>query len=256
MGPYPSVPSRTRKHPHPHTCAHAADHGYQLGEHAEYAKHTNFELATHVPMMVSAPWLGTAGQHASSFVELVDLYRTVVSLAGLPAPAADVDGDDVSHLVAAPGAMGKNASFSQYSRCPGSDPAVCAGLPAWCHNNCEGVTADKIGVMGYTVRTAGWRYTEWLSWDGSTCTAKWAAPPVARELYSHQGETPQPLCFDCGENANVVGDAAHAGVVAQLHAMLKARYDLPSNPRRCPPSTPRASATQDAAVLGVHERDV
>ena len=31
------------------------DHGWQLGEHGEWCKHTNFEVATHAPMMIHIP---------------------------------------------------------------------------------------------------------------------------------------------------------------------------------------------------------
>lgn len=33
------------------------DHGWQLGEHGEWCKHTNFELATRAPMMIHVPGL-------------------------------------------------------------------------------------------------------------------------------------------------------------------------------------------------------
>jgi len=31
------------------------DHGWQLGEHGEWCKHTNFDLATNAPMMIHIP---------------------------------------------------------------------------------------------------------------------------------------------------------------------------------------------------------
>lgn len=60
-------------------------------------------------------------------------------------------------------------------------------------NNCEGVPSHNISYMGYTVRTASFRYTEWLKWDGARCKAVWpstieAAEPTMRELYSHEGQ--------------------------------------------------------------------
>lgn len=68
-----------------------------------------------VPLMIHAPWLGpqSQGRHAKSFVELVDLYRTLSALVGLPTPPAGVDGDDMSHVVADPTLAGKTAAFSQ-----------------------------------------------------------------------------------------------------------------------------------------------
>lgn len=142
-----------------------ADHGYALGENSLYAKHTNFECATHVPLMVRAPWLpGSQGRHCSQFTELVDLYRTVASLAGLPTPDERVQGKDVSRLLADPATPVATAAFSQYSRCPGERwwPAVTPGAPGWFMNNCELVPASNITAMGYTVRVEGFRYTEWF----------------------------------------------------------------------------------------------
>ena len=148
------------------------DHGWQLGEKGEWGKHANYELAVHVPLMirgkiailfsirlavrlanpksitVAVPWKpASAGKHTQSLTELLDLYRTLTSLAGLPADdiESNVDGVDVSipacagrrpHLLAAlpqrllcrvqvspllddPSQTLKTAAYSQYSRCPG-----------------------------------------------------------------------------------------------------------------------------------------
>lgn len=188
-------------------------------------------------MMIRAPWLKTSGQHAHTFIELVDLYRTVASLAGLPPPPSsslgDVQGMDMSAVVANASMIPKHAAFSQYSRCPHSDPSFCKGKPDWCHNNCEQVQASDIGVMGYTVRTPSWRYTEWLAWDGNTCQADWDNV-VARELYSHAQEGFYPIQFDCCENDNVAANPEHATVVQQHHELLIGKYKVPTAPIGCP----------------------
>ena len=49
--------------------------------------------------------------------------------------------------------------------------------------------------MGYSIRTAAWRYTEWVAWNGTTLTPIWAAI-TARELYDHQHEASYPSDFD------------------------------------------------------------
>jgi arylsulfatase A-like enzyme len=52
------------------------DHGWQLGEHAEWGKHTNYELAVHVPLIIRVPWKpASVGKHTQSFSELLDLYH-------------------------------------------------------------------------------------------------------------------------------------------------------------------------------------
>ena len=60
------------------------DHGWQLGEHGEWSKHTNFELATHAPMMVHIPGLTDKGIVTEKLTEFVDLFPTLVDAAGLP----------------------------------------------------------------------------------------------------------------------------------------------------------------------------
>ena len=44
-------------------------------------KHANYELSVHVPLMIRVPWKpASAGKHTQSLTELLDIYRTVVSL--------------------------------------------------------------------------------------------------------------------------------------------------------------------------------
>lgn len=62
------------------------DHGWQLGEHGEWCKHTNFELATRTPMMLSIPGLIDGGLLSDALVEFVDIFPTVVEAAGLVVP--------------------------------------------------------------------------------------------------------------------------------------------------------------------------
>jgi hypothetical protein len=57
------------------------DHGWQLGEHNIWGKHTNFELGTRVPLMISVPGL-TMGGVSGHLVESVDLYPTIAAVAG------------------------------------------------------------------------------------------------------------------------------------------------------------------------------
>jgi len=60
-----------------------SDHGYHLGEKGRFAKHSVWEEATHVPLIIKSPET-VKGQKSSSSVSLLDLYPTLLDLAGLP----------------------------------------------------------------------------------------------------------------------------------------------------------------------------
>ena len=50
------------------------DHGFSLGEHAEWGKQTNFELSTHAPLMVRVPGLTDDDITTEALVEFVDIF--------------------------------------------------------------------------------------------------------------------------------------------------------------------------------------
>ena len=127
------------------------DHGWHLGDHGLWSKCTNFETATRSTLIFSIPQMKTAGGHADALVELLDIYPTLVDLAGLPLPE-HLEGTSLAPLLANPDRPLKSAAFSQYPR--------------------------GKNVMGYSIRAERYRYTEWLDRnDGKV---------VARELYDHQ----------------------------------------------------------------------
>ncbi len=155
------------------------DHGWKLGEHSMWCKHTNFELDTHVPMIVSAP-KQKRNIRTRALTEFVDIYPGLCELAGLAVPA-HCEGTSFVPLIDDPGRPWKSAAFSQYPR-------------------------GK--VMGYTMRTDRWRYTEWQ--ERST------GEVMARELYD-QNTDPQ-------ENKNIAAAEEMKPIVAQLSAKLKAGW--------------------------------
>ncbi|MCB1120143.1 MAG: sulfatase, partial [Verrucomicrobiae bacterium] len=91
-----------------------ADHGFKLGEHSLWHKHTNFELDCRVPFMISAPGY-RKGQRTGSLVELLDIYPTLCDLAGLPVPG-DLQGTSLKPILENPDATVKTFARSQYPR--------------------------------------------------------------------------------------------------------------------------------------------
>lgn len=59
-----------------------SDHGYRLGEKGTFAKHCLWDRGTKVPLIFAGPGIGR-GQKISAPVGLLDIYPTLVELAGL-----------------------------------------------------------------------------------------------------------------------------------------------------------------------------
>jgi len=202
----------------------AGDHGWQLGEHRLWGKHTNFETANHVPLIIRAPFKkNSVGKHTQSFAELIDLYPTLAELAGFESHPNDVDGTSLASLFDDPTKKIREGAYSQYSRCPCLGNSTC-DHPWWWKNNCESVEASRIEVMGYSVRERDWRYTEWFSWDGSKLKADWTKT-VGKELYDHRNEKLYPLTWN-SENVNLAEDSQYENIVKAMRQKLLQRYQV------------------------------
>jgi arylsulfatase A-like enzyme len=65
------------------------DHGWHLGELAQWAKYTNFEHGTRIPFILHDPRAASQQLPAlrvAALVESVDIYPTIAEVAGLPPP--------------------------------------------------------------------------------------------------------------------------------------------------------------------------
>ncbi len=163
------------------------DHGWQLGEHGMWCKHSNFETSTRAPLIISAPGQKRAGTRPNALVEFVDIYPTLAELCGLPLPQG-LEGISFAPLLNDPNRKWKPAAFSQYPR--------------------------QGDVMGYSMRTDRYRYTEWLK--GKTKEL------VAVELYDHE--------TDADENTNIAARSEHKRTITKLSKQLAAGWKgaLPS----------------------------
>jgi arylsulfatase A-like enzyme len=89
-----------------------SDHGFHLGEKQRWAKQSLWERSTHVPLIVSYPG-GNRNQRCSRPVELLSIYPTLVSLAGLPA-AGFVDGRSIQPLLEEPTSQWSYPAITTY----------------------------------------------------------------------------------------------------------------------------------------------
>lgn len=91
------------------------DHGWHLGDHGIWGKHTLHDVALRSPLLVRVPGMAQPGAAAEGSVESVDIYPTLAELCGLDAPAA-VDGKSFAPLLADPTAEGKPAVYGFWAR--------------------------------------------------------------------------------------------------------------------------------------------
>eukprot|EP00048_Salpingoeca_helianthica_P020164 m.5170 g.5170 ORF g.5170 m.5170 type:complete len:511 (-) comp4470_c0_seq2:36-1568(-) len=199
-----------------------SDHGYQLGEHNEWTKMTNFELAARVPLMIHVPWLPSSyGKKSDTIVELIDMYRTLADLVNLSSSVEPgVQGSSFAPLFHNPTQrLSTLQSFAQTQipRCGCHRDAY--GFERC--TNCFQTNSSNFEYMGFSIRTEAWRYNAWVGWNGKTLQPRWDNV-AARELYAHTGD--DGTSFDDWENENVADDPAHADTVAQLHATLVAAF--------------------------------
>ncbi len=78
-----------------------ADHGYHLGDKESCVKFTLWEKANRVPFIIVAPGVTRPGSRCDRPVGLIDIYPTLVELAGLP-PKKDLDGTSLVPLLKDP----------------------------------------------------------------------------------------------------------------------------------------------------------
>lgn len=88
------------------------DHGWNLGEHTMWCKHSTFESSMHAPLIVRAPGL-PAGQSTSALTEFIDIYPSLCQLAGLPLPG-HLHGRSFVPLLREPDLAWKSAAIGRY----------------------------------------------------------------------------------------------------------------------------------------------
>jgi hypothetical protein len=140
-----------------------SDHGWHLGEKLHWEKTTLWEEAAKCVLLIAAPGAGKPGQRCAAPVNLLDLYPTLVELAGLP-PRPGLEGASLAPLLRDPQAVWTRPSLTTHGR------------------------------GNHSVRTARWRYIRYANgeeelydhdadpneWRNLAREEKWAA--VKREL--------------------------------------------------------------------------
>lgn len=93
------------------------DHGWSLGEHTHWGKHTCFHPCLNIPFIIKAP--GVKASKSSALVSLVDIYPTLCELTGIPMKER-LDGKSIVNILKDPSGTGQE----QYSRFPNGETIV------------------------------------------------------------------------------------------------------------------------------------
>ena len=161
-----------------------SDHGFHLGDHGMFCKHSNYEQAVRSPLIFSAPDQKTKGVTTESPSEFVDIFPTLCELAGIRIPAR-VEGLSLVPILDDPNAIVRESAMEQYPR---------------------------KNMMGYTLRDTRYRYIKWVK---KNTQGSGYSTVVATELYDY---TMDPL-----ETVNQAANPEYAAVIEKFEAQFRAR---------------------------------
>ena len=175
------------------------DHGWHLGDHDMWGKHTNYEQATKAPLIIAAP--GIKPGQSKSMTEFVDVFPTLCELAVGKVPTY-LDGKSLVPVMKNNKVSVKEYAMSQYPR--KMDKA-----------DINKAVDGKGKLTGYSMRTEQYRYTVWLK--NFTSDQVYSTDKVyTKELYDYFKD---PL-----EKVNVANDKKYAEIAADLDKKLVAYF--------------------------------
>lgn len=154
------------------------DHGWHLGDHGMFCKHTNYEQATRSPLIISYP--GSKATKVNMPTEFVDVFPTICELTGVEIPK-NLDGKSLAPLMTKKLSKVKDYAVSQFPR-----------------------ENDK---MGYAFRDERYRYVIWMK-DFTSRQAFNDKNVVAEELYDY--------AKDPEERKNLANEANYSKIKEQM----------------------------------------
>lgn len=174
------------------------DHGWHLGDHGMWCKHTNYEQAAHIPLIVAAPGMQPARTQA--LVESCDIYPTLAELAQLPAPPQG-DGRSFAEVLQKPETSVRDHAIHVYPR---------GG-----------------GLIGRAIRTQRHRLVEWKKPGEAPETA-------VLELYDYEADPAETknLAAEQPEVVKILRHflTAHPEAKPQISSKPGSKADAPKKP--------------------------
>ena len=125
------------------------DHGFHLGDHDMWGKHSALEQAARVPLIMIPPAGSKSPKQSTAPIELTDIFPTLCAWADIPIPK-DIAGRNFGPLLSGGKERIREGALTVF---------------------------NKKGAIGYSYRTERYRYNEWINKFGKT---------VARDLFDYQ----------------------------------------------------------------------
>lgn len=119
------------------------DHGWHLGDHGMWCKHSNYEQAARIPLIVRVP--GKPAGEVKGLVETVDIYPTLAELAGLDAVGGE-DGQSFSKAMDEPDTVLRDHVIHVFPRGQ---------------------------ILGRAIRTERYRLVEWRKFGAEEAKSQW-----------------------------------------------------------------------------------
>ncbi|XP_068268032.1 iduronate 2-sulfatase [Nyctibius grandis] len=227
-----------------------ADHGWSLGEHGEWAKYSNFDVATRVPLMFYVPGMTTSSvshgervfpyldpfSHISGLVpqgqskkvvELVSLFSTLAELAGLQVPPVCPESSFHVALCTEGASIVRYFNGSEEKaeeekdqcddtyRCFNEEPVAVSQYPRPADTpqwNSDKPKLKDIRIMGYSMRTIDYRYTVWVRFNPNNFSADFG-DVHAGELYMVE--------TDPNQDYNIYNNTSHVCFFKKILGFLK-----------------------------------
>ncbi|MCG6155295.1 sulfatase-like hydrolase/transferase [Rubinisphaera margarita] len=136
------------------------DHGFHLGDLGIWTKHTNYEQANRIPILIAAPGITKPGTSTHQPAESVDIFPTLAQLAGLPAPEGPqpIDGVSLVPVLNNPSTRVRDHAYHAYPK----------------------------KKLGRAIRTERYRLVEWQAFNDGEESAEY-------ELYDYETDPLETL---------------------------------------------------------------
>ncbi len=158
------------------------DHGWHLGDHGIWCKHTNYEQSTRSPLIIAGPGI-ESGVKTQAPTEFVDIFPSLCELSHIP-NLENLDGISFVPVVSKKAEKVRESAVSQFGR------------------------GQR---MGYGLRNERFRYVLWVNnSEKKPPLSSLEGKIAAEELYDYETD---PL-----ETKNLATDPAHAETLKKLRA--------------------------------------